>query len=45
MPSAWASRHGNWLQWPIYALAALVWITVTQRMLFVRRQLRELAEA
>ena len=35
----------GWLQWPIYALAAIVWVTVTQRMLFVRRQLRELAEA
>jgi CDP-diacylglycerol--glycerol-3-phosphate 3-phosphatidyltransferase len=34
----------GWLQWPIYALAAIVWITVVQRMLFVRRQLRELAE-
>jgi phosphatidylglycerophosphate synthase len=34
----------GWLQWPIYALAALAWITVAQRILFVRRQLRELAE-
>jgi CDP-diacylglycerol---glycerol-3-phosphate 3-phosphatidyltransferase len=34
----------GWLQWPIYALAATAWITVLQRMLFVRRQLRELAE-
>jgi CDP-diacylglycerol--glycerol-3-phosphate 3-phosphatidyltransferase len=34
----------GWLQWPIYALAAMAWITVLQRMLFVRRQLRELAE-
>jgi CDP-diacylglycerol--glycerol-3-phosphate 3-phosphatidyltransferase len=33
------------LEWPIYALALLVWVTVVQRMLFVRRQLRELAEA
>jgi CDP-diacylglycerol---glycerol-3-phosphate 3-phosphatidyltransferase len=32
------------LQWPIYVLAAMAWITVIQRMLFVRRQLRELAE-
>jgi CDP-diacylglycerol--glycerol-3-phosphate 3-phosphatidyltransferase len=32
------------LQWPIYLLAATAWITVVQRMLFVRRQLRELAE-
>ena len=32
------------LQWPIYALAALAWLTVVQRILFVRRQLRELAE-
>ncbi|HEX2346537.1 MAG TPA: CDP-alcohol phosphatidyltransferase family protein [Gaiellaceae bacterium] len=32
------------LQWPIYALAAMAWVTVVQRMLFVRRQLRELAE-
>ena len=32
------------LQWPIYVLAAMAWITVVQRMLFVRRQLRELAE-
>jgi CDP-diacylglycerol---glycerol-3-phosphate 3-phosphatidyltransferase len=37
---------GPWglLQWPIYALAATAWLTVVQRMLFVRRQLRELAE-
>jgi len=34
----------GWLEWPIYALAVIVWITVLQRMLFVRRQLRELAE-
>jgi len=34
----------GWLQWPIYALAAMAWLTVLQRMLFVRRQLRELAE-
>jgi phosphatidylglycerophosphate synthase len=34
----------GWLQWPIYVLAALAWITVAQRILFVRRQLRELAE-
>jgi CDP-diacylglycerol--glycerol-3-phosphate 3-phosphatidyltransferase len=33
------------LEWPIYALALIVWVTVVQRMLFVRRQLRELAEA
>jgi len=32
------------LQWPIYALAATAWLTVIQRMLFVRRQLRELSE-
>lgn len=38
---------GPWglLQWPIYALAAMAWLTVAQRILFVRRQLRELAEA
>jgi phosphatidylglycerophosphate synthase len=35
----------GWLQWPIYALTEIVWVTVCQRMLFVRRQLRELAEA
>jgi CDP-diacylglycerol--glycerol-3-phosphate 3-phosphatidyltransferase len=34
----------GWLQWPIYVLAATAWLTVVQRMLFVRRQLRELAE-
>jgi phosphatidylglycerophosphate synthase len=34
----------GWLQWPIYALAATAWLTVLQRMLFVRKQLRELAE-
>ena len=34
----------GWLQWPIYLLAAMAWITVGQRMLFVRKQLRELAE-
>ena len=33
----------GWLQWPIYLLAAMAWITVIQRILFVRRQLRELA--
>jgi CDP-diacylglycerol--glycerol-3-phosphate 3-phosphatidyltransferase len=33
----------GWLQWPIYVLAALAWLTVMQRILFVRRQLRELA--
>ena len=33
----------GWLQWPIYVLAALAWLTVGQRILFVRRQLRELA--
>src|SRR5262249_34439616 len=33
------------LQWPIYVLAAMAWITVVQRILFVRRQLRELADA
>ncbi len=33
------------LQWPIYALAAMAWLTVFQRMLFVRKQLRELAES
>jgi hypothetical protein len=27
----------------VYALAAVAWITVGQRILFVRRQLRELA--
>jgi CDP-diacylglycerol--glycerol-3-phosphate 3-phosphatidyltransferase len=34
----------GWLQWPIYLLAAMAWLTVAQRMLFVRKQLRELAE-
>jgi phosphatidylglycerophosphate synthase len=34
----------GWLQWPLYLLAAMAWVTVAQRMLFVRRQLRELAE-
>ena len=33
----------GWLEWPIYLLAAMAWITVVQRMLFVRRQLRDLA--
>ena len=32
------------LQWPIYVLAAIAWLTVAQRILFVRRQLRELSE-
>ena len=32
------------LQWPIYVLAAIAWITVAQRILFVRRQLREIAD-
>lgn len=35
----------GWLQWPVYALAAMAWLTVVQRILFVRRQLRELAQA
>jgi CDP-diacylglycerol--glycerol-3-phosphate 3-phosphatidyltransferase len=34
----------GWLQWPIYVLAAMAWVTVVQRMLYVRSQLRELAE-
>jgi phosphatidylglycerophosphate synthase len=34
----------GWLQWPIYLLAVMAWITVAQRILFVRRQLRELAQ-
>jgi CDP-diacylglycerol--glycerol-3-phosphate 3-phosphatidyltransferase len=29
------------LQWAIYVLAATAWVTVLQRILFVRRQLRE----
>jgi CDP-diacylglycerol---glycerol-3-phosphate 3-phosphatidyltransferase len=33
----------GWLEWPIYLLAAMAWITVAQRVLFVRRQLRDLA--
>jgi len=32
------------LQWPIYALAVIAWLTVAQRILFVRRQLKELTE-
>jgi CDP-diacylglycerol--glycerol-3-phosphate 3-phosphatidyltransferase len=35
----------GWLQWPVYLLAAMAWLTVIQRILFVRKQLRELAEA
>src|SRR3989442_11556665 len=31
----------GWLEWPIYLLAAMAWITVLQRILHVRRQLRE----
>jgi len=34
----------GWLQWPIYLLATMAWLTVVQRMLYVRAQLRELAE-
>jgi hypothetical protein len=33
----------GWLEWPIYLLALMAWLTVIQRILFVRRQLRELA--
>jgi CDP-diacylglycerol--glycerol-3-phosphate 3-phosphatidyltransferase len=33
----------GWLQWPIYALATMAWITVIQRIQFVRRQLHEIA--
>jgi CDP-diacylglycerol--glycerol-3-phosphate 3-phosphatidyltransferase len=32
------------LQWPIYALATIAWITVAQRILVVRRQLREIVD-
>jgi CDP-diacylglycerol--glycerol-3-phosphate 3-phosphatidyltransferase len=32
------------LQWPIYVLTAIAWLTVAQRILFVRRQLREIAD-
>ena len=32
------------LQWPIYVLAAIAWLTVAQRILFVRRQLREIVD-
>ena len=33
------------LQWPICTfMAAMAWLTVVQRILFVRRQLSELAE-
>ncbi len=35
----------GWLQWPLYVLAAMAWLTVAQRIVFVRRQLREIAEA
>ena len=35
----------GWLEWPIYLLAAIAWLTVAQRILFVRRQLRELARS
>lgn len=35
----------GWLEWPVYVLAVLTWLTVGQRILFVRRQLRELTEA
>jgi CDP-diacylglycerol--glycerol-3-phosphate 3-phosphatidyltransferase len=31
----------GWLQWPIYVLAAMAWITVLQRILHVRTQLRK----
>ena len=34
----------GWLQWPVYVLAAMAWVTVVQRMWFVRRQLREIAD-
>jgi len=34
----------GWLQWPLYALATTAWLTVIQRIVFVRKQLRELAE-
>jgi CDP-diacylglycerol--glycerol-3-phosphate 3-phosphatidyltransferase len=33
------------LQWPIYVLTATAWLTVVQRILYVRKQLRELAES
>ncbi len=31
----------GWLQWPIYVLAAIAWVTVGQRIWAVRRQLRD----
>jgi uncharacterized membrane protein len=31
------------LQWAIYLLTATAWLTVLQRILYVRRQLRERA--
>jgi CDP-diacylglycerol--glycerol-3-phosphate 3-phosphatidyltransferase len=33
------------LQWAIYLLAATAWLTVVQRILFVRRQLRERSDS
>jgi CDP-diacylglycerol---glycerol-3-phosphate 3-phosphatidyltransferase len=33
------------LQWPVYILALVAWLTVAQRILFVRRQLRDLVKA
>jgi len=33
------------LQWAIYVLAATAWLTVVQRVLYVRRQLREQGQA
>jgi CDP-diacylglycerol---glycerol-3-phosphate 3-phosphatidyltransferase len=35
----------GYLQWPIYLLAAVAWLTVGQRIVFVRRQLRDLVKA
>ena len=35
-----SSRPWGWLQWPIYVLAAMAWLTVVQRMLFVRAAAR-----
>lgn len=35
----------GYLQWPVYVLAAIAWATVAQRIMFVRRQLREIAQA
>ena len=39
--AGWCSRPWGLLPWAIYVLTASAWVTVLQRILFVRKQFRE----